>query len=79
VTHPIVRVTVVASSTEGDLDVTATQPVAQRLRAIFDTDATSSQPFEGTGCSDHVRRRSLTAPVAVAAVLLVVLIALLVL
>ncbi|WP_159149497.1 hypothetical protein [Dietzia lutea] len=57
--------------------MTATQPAAQRLRAIFDAD--QPQPFEGTGCSDHVRRRNLAVPVALAAVLLIVLIALLVL
>lgn len=76
-TDPIVRVTVVASTTEGDLDVTATQPAAQRLRAIFDAD--QPQPFEGTGCSDHVRRRNLAVPVALAVALLIVLVALLVL
>ena len=76
-TNPIVRVTVVASTTEGDLDVTATQPAVQRLRAIFDAD--QPQPFDGTGCSDHVRRRNIAVPVALAVILLVVLIALLVL
>ncbi|UVE94270.1 hypothetical protein [Dietzia sp. B32] len=65
-----------ASTTEGELDVTSGQPAAQRLRAIFDGDP--RQPFEGSGCSDHVRRRNVRASVVVALTLLIVLIALLV-
>ncbi|WP_188064719.1 hypothetical protein [Dietzia sp. ANT_WB102] len=54
--------------------MTATQPAAQRLRAIFE--AGPPEPFEGSGCSDHVRRRNLRVSVAIALGLLLVLIAL---
>lgn len=56
--------------------MTASKSAAQELRDILDGD--SSQHFEGTGCSDHVRRRNLRVSMAVAAVLLVVLIALII-
>ena len=75
-TNAIVGARVVTSSTEGEFDVTATQPAAQRLRAILDGEP--PQPFEGSGCSDHVRRRNLHVSVAVALALLVVLVVLLV-
>ena len=64
------------SSTQGEYDVSPSQP-AQRLRTILDGE--SAQPFEGSGCSDHVRRRNLTVSVAVVVVLLIVLVALIIL
>jgi hypothetical protein len=63
--------------TEGELDVTTSKPAAQQLREILDGD--SGRPFEGSGCSDHVRRRNLRVSVAGAVLLLIVLLALLVL
>lgn len=55
--------------------MTASQPAAQHLRAIFNGDRT--EPHEGSGSSHHVSNRNLLASVAVAAVLLIVLIGLL--
>ena len=75
-TNAIAGARVVASTTEGELAVTATQPAAQRLRAILDGEP--QHPFEGSGCSDHVRRRNLRVSVAVVLALLVVLVVLLV-
>lgn len=63
-------------STEGELDVTTSKPAAQQLRDILDGDA--ARTFEGSGCSDHVRRRNLRVSVAVAVFLLIVLLALLI-
>ncbi|MEH6820009.1 hypothetical protein [Dietzia psychralcaliphila] len=57
--------------------MTASKPAAQQLRDILDRG--SSQPFEGSGCSDHVSHRNLAVSVAIAALLLIALIALLVL
>lgn len=75
-TNPIVGARVLPSTTEGELSVTTSQSTAERLRAIFDRDP-PPQPFEGTGCSDHVGRRDLRLSVTIALALLVVLIALL--
>lgn len=50
---------------------------AQYLRDVLDRD--SRQPFEGSGCSDHVTRRNLYLTVAGALLGLLVLLALLVL
>ncbi|MFN3338490.1 MAG: hypothetical protein ACK40Z_02200 [Dietzia sp.] len=55
--------------------MTASKPAAQQLRDILDRG--SSQPFEGSGCSDHVRQRSLALSVAGAVLLLLVLLAIL--
>lgn len=57
--------------------MSTSKPAAQQLRDILDRD--SSPPFEGSGCSDHVRRRHLLISVAGAALLLVLLVALLLL
>lgn len=56
--------------------MTISKPAAQQLRDILDRDST--QPFEGSGCSDHVRRRNLVLSVAGAVLLLLLLVALLV-
>ena len=53
------------------------QPVAQRLRTILDGE--SSQPFEGSGCSDHVGRRNLAVTVGAVVALIIILVALLIL
>lgn len=66
-----------ARSTQGEFDMSTSTPAAQQLRDILDRD--SSQRFEGSGCSDHVRRRQLVISVAGAALLLVLLVALLLL
>lgn len=73
VTNATTRVSVDGSSTQGEDNVSPSQP-AQRLRTILDGE--SAQPFKGSGCSDHVRRRNLTVSAAVAVVLLIVLVAL---
>lgn len=57
--------------------MTVSKPTAQQLRDILDRDST--QPFEGSGCSDHVGRRNLVVSVAGAVLLLLLLVALLVL
>ncbi len=75
-TNAIPRVRVGASVDEGDLDVTASKPAAEHLRALLEGE--ENQPFEGSGCSDHVRRRNLRATVIAAATLLLILLALLV-
>ncbi len=77
VTNDTARASVGGSSTQGEYDVSPSQPVAQRLRNILDRE--SAQPFEGSGCSDHVRRRNLAVSAAVAVVLLIVLVALILL
>ena len=56
--------------------MTASKSAAQELRDILDGDP--RQPFDGTGCSDHVRRRNLRVSVVAAALLLVVLIVLII-
>ncbi|MFN3601597.1 MAG: hypothetical protein ACK4UY_09440 [Dietzia sp.] len=53
--------------------MTASKPAAQQLRDILDRG--SSQPFEGSGCSDHVSHRNLAVSVVTAALLLIALIA----
>ncbi|GAA3509554.1 hypothetical protein K3888_13800 [Dietzia aurantiaca] len=55
--------------------MSGSKPVAQQLRDILDGE--QNQPFEGSGCSDHVRRRNLRMTVTAALVLLVLLVALL--
>lgn len=55
--------------------MSGSKPVAQQLRDILDGE--QNQPFEGSGCSDHVRRRNLRLTVTAALVLLVLLVALL--
>lgn len=75
-TNAIPRVRVSANANEGDLDVTASKPAAEQLRDILAGE--ENQPFEGSGCSDHVRRRNLRMTVIAAATLLVLLVALLV-
>lgn len=75
-TGAIPRVRVGASANEGELDVTVSKPAAEQLRDILEGEF--RPPFEGSGCSDHVRRRNLRMSVAAAVVLLVVLVALLV-
>ena len=55
--------------------MSGSKPVAQQLRDILDGE--QNQPFEGSGCSDHVRRRNLRMTVSAALVLLVLLVALL--
>lgn len=75
-TNAIPHVRVGASVNEGDLDVTASKPAAEQLRDILEGE--ENQPFEGSGCSDHVRRRNLRVTVIAAAALLVLLLALLV-
>ena len=55
--------------------MSGSKPVAQHLRDILDGE--QNQPFEGSGCSDHVRRRNLRMTVTAALVLLVLLVALL--
>lgn len=57
--------------------MTASKSAAQELREILEGD--TRQQFDGTGCSDHLRRRNLRVSVAVVGVLLVMLIALLLL
>jgi hypothetical protein len=57
--------------------VTVSKPAAQELRDILDGERT--QPFEGSGCSDHVRRRKLRLTTAAAIILFVLLLALLIL
>lgn len=63
------------SMTEGDLEMTTSKPAAQHLRDILEGEP--KQPFEGSGCSDHVRRRNLRLTVTAAVILLVVLLVLL--
>ncbi|GAA1054205.1 MAG: hypothetical protein Q7T31_04000 [Dietzia sp.] len=55
--------------------MTASKPAAQQLHDILDRG--SSQPFEGSGCSDHVSHRNLAVSVLTAALLLLALIAIL--
>ena len=55
--------------------MSGSKPVSQQLRDILDGE--QNQPFEGSGCSDHVRRRNLRMTVTAALVLLVLLVALL--
>ena len=55
--------------------MSGSKPVAQQLRDILGGE--QNQPFEGSGCSDHVRRRNLRMTVTAALVLLVLLVALL--
>lgn len=57
--------------------MSGSKPVAQQLRDILDGE--QNQPFAGSGCSDHVRRRNLRLTVTAALVLLVLLVALVVL
>lgn len=52
------------------------KPAAEQLRDILE--GREDRPFEGSGCSDHVRRRNLRVTVVAALVLLVLLIALIV-
>ncbi|MFD2394908.1 hypothetical protein ACFSSF_15535 [Dietzia aerolata] len=54
----------------------ASKPAAQQLREILNGE--QQQPFEGSGCSDHVRRRDMKLPILAAIALLVVLVVLLV-
>ncbi|MDX2357861.1 hypothetical protein [Dietzia sp. PP-33] len=56
--------------------MTTSKPAAQQLRDVLDRG--SSQPFEGSGCSDHVSHRNLVVSVAIVALLLITLIAILV-
>lgn len=56
--------------------MTTNKPAAQYLRGIDDRDP--PQPFEGSGCNEHVRQRHLVVSVAGALLLLMVLVALLV-
>ncbi|WP_176474987.1 MULTISPECIES: hypothetical protein [Dietzia] len=53
--------------------MTASKPAAQQLRDILDRG--SSQPFEGSGCSDHVSHRNIAVTVVTAALLLLALVA----
>lgn len=76
-TNAIVGTSVGRRETEGELDVTTSKPAAQHLRDVVDR--ASPQPFEGSGCSDHLRGRNLVVTVASAALLLGLLVALLVL
>lgn len=55
----------------------ASKPAAEQLRDILEGE--KNPHFEGSGCSDHVRRRNLRMTVAAALILLIVLIALLIL
>ncbi|MDV8002063.1 hypothetical protein [Rhodococcus sp. IEGM 1408] len=57
--------------------MTTSKPAAQHLRGILERD--SAQPFEGSGCNEHVRHRKLVISVAGALLLLMVLVALLIL
>lgn len=75
-TNAIARVSVVPSMSEGGLDEMASKPAAQQLREILNGE--QQQPFEGSGCSDHVRRRDMKLPILAAIALLVVLVVLLV-
>ncbi|MBB1025241.1 MULTISPECIES: hypothetical protein [unclassified Dietzia] len=53
--------------------MTASKPAAQQLRDILDRG--SSQPFEGSGSSDHVSHRNIAVTVVTAALLLLALVA----
>ena len=75
-TNAIVRVRVSASANEGDPEVPTSKPAAEQLREILEGE--ENKPFEGSGCSDHVRRRNLRMTIVGALILLAVLIALLV-
>lgn len=56
--------------------MTVSKPAAQHLRDILQRD--SSQPFQGSGSSDHVTRRNLLLSTVGALVLLVLLLAILI-
>lgn len=56
--------------------MSASKPAAEQLRDILEGE--QNQPFQGSGCSDHVGRRNLRMTVAAAIILLVVLIALII-
>lgn len=55
--------------------MSGSKPVAQQLRDILDGE--QNQPLQGSGCSDHVRRRNLRMTVMAALALLILLLALL--
>lgn len=61
---------------EGEFHMTTSKPAAQHLREVLDRGST--QPFEGSGCNEHVRRRNLAISVAGALLLLFVLVAILI-
>ena len=75
-TNAIARVRVGASTNGGDAEVSASKPAAEQLRDILE--GGNNQPFEGSGCSDHVGRRNLRMTVSAAIILLVVLVALII-
>lgn len=75
-TNAIVRVRVGASTNGGDAEVSASKPAAEQLRDILE--GRNNQPFDGSGCSDHVGRRNLRMTVTAAIILLVVLVALII-
>ncbi len=56
--------------------MSASKPAAEQLRDILE--GRNNQPFDGSGCSDHVGRRNLRMTVTAAIILLVVLVALII-